>query len=206
VIRGLKNPQGYRGLQGHTERYFQAANSLRACALRSLRIPRRSSQASLSKRAPSTTRHSLRLLRYLRRTSSNMENTAAVVPSIRSTAAPQFYWVSPLGSPPLGPLGGGGSGGGWGRRPDREGEDGRDLGWAFATHWPGGRRPDGVVDRLEPEAPGVAAVVSRAQLAAFVLPRKSASLSMVRTSTRPRWGYRNDSSSIKSLATRSCTT
>ena len=31
VICGCKNPQEYGGLQGHTERYFQAANSLMAC-------------------------------------------------------------------------------------------------------------------------------------------------------------------------------
>ena len=51
VIRGLQDPEEYGGLQGHTEGYFQAANSLRACTLRSLRVLRCSSRASLSKRA-----------------------------------------------------------------------------------------------------------------------------------------------------------
>ena len=38
VIRGFQNPQQYGGLPRYTERYFQPANSLNACALASLRV------------------------------------------------------------------------------------------------------------------------------------------------------------------------
>jgi len=59
VIREAQNLDEHRGLQTHTEKSFWTTNSLIAYALTCLGVARYRSTASLSKRAPSTTRTSL---------------------------------------------------------------------------------------------------------------------------------------------------
>jgi len=61
VIRQARNLEEHRGLQTYTEESFWRANSLIAYALTCLGVARCRSTSSLSKRAPSTTRTSLRL-------------------------------------------------------------------------------------------------------------------------------------------------
>ena len=60
-MRGSQNREEYRGLQTHTEESFWEVNSLIACALVRRGVAWCRSQASLSKRAQSTTLTSLRL-------------------------------------------------------------------------------------------------------------------------------------------------
>ena len=60
VIRAAQNFDSHGGLRRHTGSSFSAATSLKECALRGLGAPGRRSPVSLSKRAPSTTRTSLR--------------------------------------------------------------------------------------------------------------------------------------------------
>jgi hypothetical protein len=60
VMRQAQNLDEHRGLPTHTDESFWRANSLIAYALTCLGVARCRSTASLSKRAPSTTRTSLR--------------------------------------------------------------------------------------------------------------------------------------------------
>jgi hypothetical protein len=83
VIRQVQNIDEHRGLRTHTELSLWKVKSLTACALTCSGVSQCWSPASLSKRAPSTTRTSLRLeindLRAVRQTLSHSPSTSEPV-------------------------------------------------------------------------------------------------------------------------------
>ena len=95
VIRQAQNPEEHRSLWTHTGGSFWKGNSLIACALSRSEVRQCRWRASISKRAPSTTRTSLRFrINELRTASTNYRTR----PVLRGRLSPTSFRFSEFDS------------------------------------------------------------------------------------------------------------